>query len=258
MNEPIVCERVLCAEGLHKSYFRGTQVPVLGGLDLSVNRGEIVSIVGASGSGKSTLLHLLGALDAPDAGAIYWKGERIDGRSAAFRDRFRNRTVGFIFQFYHLLPELSALENVMLPALIRLKALQFFRNRAQVRQRAAELLEQVGLGHRLEHRPIELSGGEVQRAAIARALLHQPELLLADEPTGNLDADTGESIMQLLFAMSRRQSLTVVIVTHDRELASRADRILRLTHGRLEPASQPSKATSLGCRADAAARVGAA
>src|SRR6476620_9534561 len=179
---------MLVADNRTKSYRRHADaVRVLQGLNLAVGAGEFLSIVGASGSGKSTLLHLLGTLDAPDGGAVYLDGKRIDNLRSAERDALRNRTFGFIFQFYHLLPELSALENVMLPQMIRHGALSYWSIRKRVRAEASALLERVGLGHRLEHRPSELSGGEMQRAAIARALAGGPTILLADEPTGNLD-----------------------------------------------------------------------
>ena len=231
---PAAAEVDLRTVGLHKSYFRATEVPVLRGVDLELYRGEFVSITGASGSGKSTLLHLVGGLDVPDVGEIYWRGTRVDSQSNRFRDRFRNEIVGFIFQFYHLLPELSTLENVMLPEMIRLSVWSYFQQRKEIRRYASELLRHVGLGHRLEHRPSELSGGEMQRAAIARALVARPRLLLADEPTGNLDAQTGEAIVNLLLGLTKEINLTVLLVTHDENLAQRAHRRLRLTEGRLE------------------------
>jgi lipoprotein-releasing system ATP-binding protein len=218
---------------LKKSYFRGQEVPVLRGVNLSVSAGEFVSIVGTSGSGKSTLMHLIGGLDVPGSGEIYWKDKLIDPRNRRFRDRFRNEMVGYVFQFYHLLPELSALENVMLPALIRLSFWGYRREKAKIKARAAELLAQVGLSHRAEHRPGEMSGGEMQRAAIARALMSAPELLLADEPTGNLDFETGRSVAKLLFELSRKNNLAVLLVTHDLSLAREADRQLCLHEGRL-------------------------
>ena len=227
-------ETVLRASGLCRTFYRGTNVPVLQGVDLDIRRGEFVSIIGASGSGKSTLLHLLGTLDRPDSGTIHWCDERIDDRSNAFRDDFRNRVVGYVFQFYHLLPELSTLENVMLPALIRLSPFGYLRQGRSIRRRARDLLARVGLDHRLHHRPRQLSGGEMQRAAIARALLGDPELLLADEPTGNLDASTSESIVQLLCELTDETGLTVIMVTHDADIAAHADRTLRLVSGVLQ------------------------
>jgi len=220
---------------LHKSYRKGSiEVPVLRGVSLSVCRGEFLAIVGQSGSGKSTLLHLLGTLDAPDQGEIYYAGRRIDNLAAKARDTLRNRHFGMIFQFYHLLPELSTLENVLMPLMITHGVLSFLRHRRQHRARAAELLELVGLDHRLKHRPQELSGGEMQRAAIARALIARPQVLLADEPTGNLDQVTGQEILRILRTLNRERNLTIVMVTHDRAIADQADRIVRLAGGRIE------------------------
>src|SRR5262249_28056385 len=180
---------LLSAINLHKTYQQNAvRVPVLRGLDLEVYGGEFLSIVGASGSGKSTLLHLLGTLDKPDQGSIHLEGRRIDNVPADEREALRNRTFGFIFQFYHLLPELTTLENVLIPGMITHSLFGWFKERRALRRRAAQLLDQVGLGHRLRHKPRELSGGEMQRAAIARALINEPRILLADEPTGNLDA----------------------------------------------------------------------
>lgn len=227
-------EVLLRAVDVHKSYFRGSPVPVLCGVDLELRRGEFVSIIGASGSGKSTLLHLLGTLDKPDRGQVHWLNRRIDDQPAAVKDRFRNEAVGFIFQFYHLLPELDTLENVMLPALIRQSVVGYWREKRRIRARALEVLGWVGLSHRTSHRPSELSGGEMQRAAIARALLAGPQLLLADEPTGNLDVDTGSAVFELLLDLNRRVGLSILMVTHDQQLADRGDRVLRLAHGRLE------------------------
>jgi lipoprotein-releasing system ATP-binding protein len=225
----------LAAVGLEKSYQKGkTTVPVLRRVDLRVERGELLAIVGASGSGKSTLLHVLGLLDAPDAGAVRLDGGRIDDLPDRRRDALRNRTFGFIFQFYHLLPELSALENVMMPLMIRHGLWSYLSRRRGVRAEAAELLERVGLGHRLDHRPAELSGGEMQRAAIARALAGDPAILLADEPTGNLDAGTGLGVLELLRDLNRERGLTMMMVTHDAQIAQQADRVARLAEGRIE------------------------
>jgi lipoprotein-releasing system ATP-binding protein len=225
----------LAAVGLEKSYRKGKNVvPVLQGVDLDVERGEFVAIVGASGSGKSTLLHLLGLIDAPDAGSVLLDGERIDHLPDRRRDALRNQTFGFVFQFYHLLPELSALENVMMPYLIRLGFGAYWLRRRSLRAEAAALLERVGLSHRLEHRPSELSGGEMQRAAIARALAGRPAIVLADEPTGNLDAGTGQSILELLRDLNRERRLTMIMVTHDAQIAHQADRVVRLAEGRIE------------------------
>jgi lipoprotein-releasing system ATP-binding protein len=225
----------LSAGGLEKGYAKGRiQVPVLRGVDLEAERGELVAVVGASGSGKSTLLHVLGLLDAPDTGAVLLDGRRIDDQPDRRREELRNRTFGFIFQFYHLLPELSALENVMMPRLIRHGLWSYLARRGSVRREAAELLERVGLGHRLHHLPSELSGGEMQRAAIARALAGGPEVLLADEPTGNLDAATGQGVLELLRDLNRERGLTMMMVTHDTQIAQQADRVVRLAEGRIE------------------------
>jgi len=225
----------LAAVGVTKAYRRGkSSVPVLHGVDLEVERGEMLAVVGASGSGKSTLLQVLGLLDAPDAGAVELDGARIDRLPDRRRDALRNGTFGFIFQFYHLLPELSALENVMTPLLIRHGVLAYLRRRAAVRRDAQALMERVGLGHRLHHRPSELSGGEMQRAAIARALAGGPAVVLADEPTGNLDAATGQSVVDLLRDLNRERGLTMILVTHDMQIAHQADRVVRLAEGRVE------------------------
>jgi lipoprotein-releasing system ATP-binding protein len=226
---------LLTAGNLHKTYRKdAVKVRVLQGLDLEVYPGEFLSIVGASGSGKSTLLHLLGTLDRPDGGFIHLEGQRIDNLAADQRDLLRNQTFGFIFQFYHLLPELSTLENVLMPQMIAHSVSGWIRNRRRLRQRATELLERVGLGERLRHRPRELSGGEMQRAAIARALVNQPRVLLADEPTGNLDAGTGNDIVHLLRDLNHRDGLTIIMVTHNLDIVAETDRVVRLVSGRIE------------------------
>ena len=226
---------MLTAINLHKTYRQDANVtPVLRGLDLEVVPGEFLSIVGLSGSGKSTLLHLLGTLDRPDEGEVRLDGKRIDDLRADKRDRLRNETFGFIFQFYHLLPELTALENVLMPQMISHSVLGWLGRRRTLRRRAEELMERVGLSHRLHHRPRELSGGEMQRAAIARALINRPRVLLADEPTGNLDEDTGARIVSLLHDLNRQDGLTIVMVTHNREIAAGTDRVVRLHAGRVE------------------------
>jgi lipoprotein-releasing system ATP-binding protein len=234
-GKAIMMPGYLSTHGLNKSYWKGKiEVPVLRGVDLEVERGELVSVVGASGSGKSTLLHLLGLLDAPDSGSVVLDGDRIDDRPERSRDVLRNRTFGFIFQFYHLLPELTALENVMMPQMIRHGLWSYWRERGQLKQEGTEYLRRVGLGHRLSHLPSELSGGEMQRAAIARALAGSPSVLLADEPTGNLDSASGQGVIDLLRDLNREHGLTMILVTHDQNIAQQADRVVRLAEGRIE------------------------
>lgn len=228
----------LAAVSLEKSYRKGQhQIPVLRGVDFTMRQGEFVSVVGQSGSGKSTLLHLMGLLDVPDVGEVQLDGERIDDLPAHVRDELRNRVFGFIFQAYHLLPELSLLENVLSPLMIRHSAWQFFRQRRALRDSACEIIDRVGLSHRLKHRPAELSGGEMQRTAIARALVARPQILLADEPTGNLDRETGAEIMQLLRSLNTEEGLTIIMVTHDPAIAEQAQRVVRLTEGRIDESS---------------------
>jgi len=223
---------MLTAENLSKTYHRhAVKVRVLNGLNLEVKTGEFLSIVGASGSGKSTLLHLLGTLDAPDSGTIALDGKRIDNLPAHERDLLRNRTFGYIFQFYHLLPELNTLDNVLMPAYIGHTTLGWWKARSTLRAKAQELLRRVGLSHRIKHRPRELSGGEMQRAAVARALLMNPRVLLADEPTGNLDAETGGEIVRLLRDINRDEGVTIVMVTHNLEIVSATDRVVRMVNG---------------------------
>lgn len=225
----------LASVALEKSYRKGDlQIPVLRGVEINVRRGEFLSIVGQSGSGKSTLLHVLGLLDSPTFGEVLLDGDRIDDLPPKTRDELRNRVFGFVFQFYHLLPELSVLENVLAPLMIRHTMLGYWQRRREFRSAAEVILEKVGLTHRLKHKPNELSGGEMQRAAIARALVAKPEILLADEPTGNLDASTGQEIMGLLRNLNEQDGLTIVMVTHDENLARSAHRLVRLSEGRLE------------------------
>ena len=226
---------IVRAKGLTKSYRKqNVVVPVLRGVDFHAEENRITAIVGQSGSGKSTLLHLLGTLDQPDEGEIYFNGSRIDNVSVRERDHFRNTKLGMIFQFYHLLPELTLLENIMAPAMIRHGIWSYWKHRSELRDRAKELAAIVGLEHRLRHRPSQLSGGEMQRTAIARALILKPSLLLADEPTGNLDQETGASILNLLQSLNEEHNLTIVMVTHDENVASQCDALVRLKGGRVE------------------------
>ena len=225
----------VAAVAIEKTYRKGHhKVPVLRGVDVGVRTGEFLSIVGQSGSGKSTLLHLLGLLDSSDVGEIHLNGERIDDLPARSRDELRNRVFGFIFQFYHLLPELSLLENVLAPLMIRHSLPAYWRRRREFRDRARAIIAKVGLEHRKRHKPSELSGGELQRAAIARALIAHPQILLADEPTGNLDSETGREIMDLLIGLNEQERLTIIMVTHDEGIAKQAHRIVRLSEGRIE------------------------
>jgi len=225
----------IAAVSLEKSYRKGQhRIPVLRGVDFVVRRGEFVSVIGQSGSGKSTLLHLMGLLDAPDAGEVQLEGQRIDDLPGKTRDELRNRVFGFIFQAYHLLPELSLLENVLSPLMIRHSTWSYWKRRRELKDRAKEIIEQVGLSHRLKHKPSELSGGEMQRAAIARALIARPGILLADEPTGNLDTGTGREIMQVLHSLNAQEGLTIIMVTHDPAVAAQAQRTVKLKQGRVE------------------------
>jgi lipoprotein-releasing system ATP-binding protein len=235
MNDPTMPavddDCVLRAESLSMTYAEGKlRTPVFEGLDLAVRAGETVAIVGASGAGKSTLLHLLGGLDTPTAGEVHVAGHRMSALSDAQRGRLRNRALGFVYQFHHLLPEFTALENVMLPVLLAGSA------NAEADRRARALLTAVGLEHRLEHKPGELSGGERQRAAVARALVNRPACVLGDEPTGNLDEKTAASVFELMLSLNREHRTSLVLVTHDRDLAHRLDRVLELHEGRLRPA----------------------
>src|SRR5262245_61360014 len=226
---------VLAATGLSRSFRMGQEtVHVLRGVDLQLRAGESVAVMGRSGAGKSTLLHLLGLLDRPDGGSLQLDGQTATGLSRAGRARLRNRLVGFVFQFYHLLPELSALENALLPRMIAVGALRWRAERRAAHEQARALLDELGLGDRLRHRPARLSGGERQRVAIARALVGKPRLLLCDEPTGNLDERTSGVIADQLFELSRKHGTALVLVTHDKELAARANRLLVLHEGRIE------------------------
>jgi ABC-type lipoprotein export system ATPase subunit len=219
---------------LHKTYHLGkTSLHVLRGVSLSVERGKFVAIVGASGSGKSTLLHLVGMLDRPDHGSIHLDDVDVETLSSIKRNAVRCRDVGFVFQFYHLLGELNVLENVLLPGMVDISIASWPGGRVPARKRAIELLESLGLGERLKHKPKELSGGERQRVAIARALMNRPKVLLADEPTGNLDSRTGKQIMDVLLKTNREQGQTILMVTHDQALATQAHQILHLQDGKI-------------------------
>ncbi len=220
---------ILVTRNLHKTYQMGTRsVPVLRGIDLEVNEAQIVAIVGPSGVGKSTLLHILGTLDRPSEGSVTIEGTDVFKFDEKKLAEFRNRTVGFIFQFHHLMPEFTALENVMMPGLIAGKP------KKRISDRAKSLLTEVGLEHRVTHRPGELSGGEMQRVAVARALMNDPKLVFADEPSGNLDQATSDGLHDLLWNLSRKDKRTLIIVTHNHELAENADKVVEIFDGSIK------------------------
>lgn len=223
---------VLETRGVTKTFRNGsTETSVLKGVDLEIKKGQLTAIVGKSGSGKSTLLHLLGTLDRPDDGEILYQGSRIDHLSTKRTEKIRNEEIGLIFQFYHLLPELSVLENVLTPLMVRHGFFFYMARRAKFKKKALNLLERVGLSHRLNHKPLQLSGGERQRTAIARALISDPKLLLADEPTGNLDSENSEEVLTLLSSLNKEDDMTIVMVTHDDQIANSADRIITVANG---------------------------
>jgi len=229
MNKILENKTLVKTEGLTKSFWIGKQeLKVLKGIDLAIQKGEIIAIVGPSGAGKSTLLHLLGALDRPTSGIIRFNGQVLNDESDAKLAKIRNLEIGFVFQAHHLLPEFTALENVIIPALIAGKTPE------EVKPKAMEILKRVGLDQRVKHQPGELSGGEQQRLAVARALMNDPKLLLADEPSGNLDKASSESLHELLWSLSQERGQTTVIVTHNEALAGKADRIVEMEDGRIK------------------------
>ena len=218
-----------------KQYQSGTTtLEVLRGVDFTLKEGGFLAVVGQSGSGKSTLLHVMGLLDAPDSGEVWINGRRIDNLPVREKDRLRNSSIGMVFQAYHLLPELTALENVLAPLLIRYGIFDWFTQRRAAQEKAEELLDRFGLSDRLHHRPRQLSGGEMQRVAIARALITDPQVLLADEPTGNLDEESGAGIIEALAELNRDKGLSIVLVTHDADIASQAGGIVRLAAGTVD------------------------
>ena len=232
---------VVACRGLGKTFDDGRlRLQVFGSIDFSLARGERIAVVGASGAGKSTFLHLLGGLDAPTAGEVWVAGQKMSGLSDAARGKLRNEALGFVYQFHHLLPEFSALENVAMPLLIRRMP------RQQAYAVSAELLKRVGLGERLQHKPGELSGGERQRAAVARALVTRPACVLADEPTGNLDTRTAATVFELMLELNRELGTSLVVVTHDMRLAARMDRIWQIEGGSLRAYQDPATEAAAG------------
>ena len=223
---------VLAARSVTKNYRLGKQeIPVLRGVDLDVHESEMVALLGASGAGKSTLLHVLGLLDPPTSGSVLFDGKPVHALPIAERAALRHRHTGFVFQFYHLIPELTALQNVLLANMMTTSVTGYWKQRRTAKAAAVAMLERVGLKDRLKHRPVELSGGERQRVAIARALLANPRVILADEPTGNLDSHTAASVMELMFTIQREQKIAFLLVTHDEDLAQRCGRIVRMKDG---------------------------
>lgn len=223
---------MLRAENIHKIYKDGKKdLHVLQGIDFGIKRGESVAVLGPSGAGKSTLLHILGGIDRPNSGRIYLDESDFYSLPDRERARLRNKRIGFVFQFYHLLPEFTVLENIMFPWLINSGEIRS--SKFEIRNKAEKLLKQLGLGERVNHRPAELSGGEKQRVAIGRAIINNPEILLCDEPTGNLDSVMGEEILRILFDLNRKDNTAIVIITHDREIAKRAQKVVEMKDGRI-------------------------
>ncbi len=236
---------VLSARGIKKSFRIGNRtIEILHGIDLDLLPGERLCVMGASGAGKTTLLQILGLLDAPTEGSVWVDGTQAAALAPGERARLRNSRLGFVFQFYHLLPELSALENVLLPAMIAHSAGAFRMRRAELRERASQMLTSFGLSERMTHRPTQLSGGEQQRVAIARALFLEPRILIADEPTGNLDRASGERVLDLLLREQEQRSLALLLVTHDERLASRCQRVVHIDDGRIQGASREKQTLS--------------
>ncbi len=228
-------KQILCTQDLGKHYrLRGKEIPVLRDINLQLEEGEMLALLGASGAGKSTLLYLLGLLDQPSSGTVIYDGTPVQELSTRERAQLRHRKIGFVFQFYHLIPELTALQNVKLGQMMLSSPLQYLKQRKAIHKKALDLLTNVGLDQRLHHRPAELSGGERQRVAIARALISNPRVILADEPTGNLDSATAEGVLDILFRLNREQGIAFVLVTHNEELARRCDRVVRLKDGLVE------------------------
>jgi len=238
MGEPrkwSIGDVLLAARGIRKSFRIGERsLEILHGIDMELRHGEVLALIGPSGAGKSTLLHVLGLLDRPTEGQVLLEGQSAWELPLTARARLRNAKIGFVFQFYHLLPELDAVENVLLPSMIALSRGAFVRRRHELRERARELLSRFGLEARLRHRPAQLSGGERQRVALARALFHDPPILIADEPTGNLDRATGEKVLDLIFAEQQRRGISLLLVTHDERLAIRCNRQLVMEDGQIE------------------------